>query len=159
MNFDVRDLDRTKRTFTIRGHARDFLNQLDGVVIALSKDGIAAVEAGVGNFSDEELRAVGVGPCIRVGEAAGAIKGDFRRSLILELVAGVARAVTFGVATLNHKCRNRAVKDGAVIKRDTVFFDMANGGRPIFAAISEADEIGDGLGRLLLVELAGDAAH
>src|ERR1035441_7198143 len=59
-DFDVRDLDRTNRALTVLGHAGDFLHQFDGGRIALAEDGIAAIEAGVGNLGDEELRAVGV---------------------------------------------------------------------------------------------------
>jgi hypothetical protein len=85
MDFDVRDLDGTKRAFAVGRHASDFLHQFDCRVIALAKNGIAAIEAGVGNFSDKELRAVGVRSGVGVGETAGAIEGDVGEVSFLNL--------------------------------------------------------------------------
>jgi hypothetical protein len=127
--------------FAIRWPCERFLNQHDGGVIALAEDGIAAIEAGVGNFSDEELRAVGVGPGVGVCEAAGAIEGDGGRSLILEFVAGVAGAIAFWISPLNHETGDHTVKDGAVIERDAVLLGVRDRAGPVFGAGSQADEI------------------
>src|ERR1700678_3989226 len=143
MDFDVDDLDRAKWTFTIGSHARDFLDQFDGSVIALSEDGVAAIEARVGNFGDEELRTVGIRSGVRVSHTSGTIEGNRGRSLVLEFVAGIARTVAFGVSPLNHEFWNHAMKDSAIIKRNAVLFDLTDGAGPIFAAVCEADEVGD----------------
>ena len=74
MDLDVRDLHRTQRALAIGRHARNLLDQFDGRIIALPEDGVAAVQAGVGNFGDEKLRAIGVGSGIRVGETARTIE-------------------------------------------------------------------------------------
>src|SRR5271154_7073787 len=74
MNFDVRDLDGTEWTFTVRGHACDLFNQLDGGIITLAEDGVSAIQAGVGNFGDKELRAVGVRSGVGVGETPRAVE-------------------------------------------------------------------------------------
>src|SRR6267378_3585597 len=143
MDFDVRDLDGTERALSVRSHASDFLDQFDGGVIALAEDGIAAVQAGVGNFGDEELRAVSIGSGIGVGETPGAIEGERGRSLILEFVARIARAVAFRISTLNHETGDHAVKDGAIIKWNAVLLCVRDGAGPVFCAGSKADEILD----------------
>ena len=43
-------------------------------IVALSENGVAAIQAGIGNFRDEELRAVGVGTGVGVGQTARTIK-------------------------------------------------------------------------------------
>ena len=143
MDFDVRDLDRTERAFAVGGHASDLLDQFDGGVIALAEDGVLAIEAGIGNFSDEELRAVGVGSGVGVGETPGTIEGEHGRSLVLEFVAGIARAIAFGISALNHETGDHAVKDGAIIKWNAVLLGVRDGAGPVFCAAGEADEILD----------------
>src|SRR5580658_4611430 len=154
MDFDVIDLDRTKRTFAIRGHARDFLHQFDGSVIALSKDGVAAIEARVRNFGDEELRAVGVGSGVGVGETPGTVEGDGGGSFIFEFVAGIARAIAGRISALDHEFGNYTMEDGAVIKRDAMLLDLTDGTGPVPGAVREADEIGDSDWRYLGKERA-----
>jgi len=51
------------------------------------------------------------------------------------------------------------VEDGAVIESFAMDFFEGEGIGPIFGAFGEADEVGDGDGSLLIVELAGEAAH
>src|SRR6266404_6760662 len=98
----------------------------------------------VGNvLSDEELRTVGVGSGVGVGEAPGAIESDGGRSLVLEFIAGIARACASGVATLNHEFGYDAVKDSAVIKWNAVLLSVRDGAGPVFCAAGEADEILD----------------
>src|SRR4030081_1691301 len=143
MYFTVRDFARTERAFAVRGHASDFLDQFHCGVITLAEDGVFAIEAGVGNFSDEELRAIGVGSGIGVGDTPWAIEGDGRRSFIFEFVAGIARAIAFGISALNHETGDHAVKDGAIIKWNAVLLCVRDGAGPIFCAAREADEILD----------------
>src|SRR4029077_4090167 len=127
MDFDVRDLDGTERAFAVSCHTSNFLDQFDGGIIALAEDGVLAIEAGIGNFSDEKLRAVGVGSGVGVGETPGPIESDGGRSLILEFVARIACAIAFGISALNHETGNHAVKDGAVIKWNAVLLGVGDG--------------------------------
>src|SRR5271157_1434960 len=101
MDFDVRDLDRAERGFAARSHVSNFLDQFDGGIIALAENVISAIEAGVGNFGDEELRAIGVRSDIGVSQTPGPIELDRRRSLILEFVAWIACAVADRISALN----------------------------------------------------------
>jgi hypothetical protein len=57
MDFNVRDPDRTQRAIAARiaSHTRDLLDQFDCRIIALAKDGIAAIQAGIRNFGDKKL--------------------------------------------------------------------------------------------------------
>ena len=73
---DVSNLNRTKRAVVawVASHAGNLLDQFDTCVIALAKDRVAAVQAIVGNFGNEELRAVRVGTGVGIGKAAGAIE-------------------------------------------------------------------------------------
>src|SRR5208282_774788 len=145
LDFDVRDLHGIDGAVIARiaGHARDLLHQFDGGCVALAEDGIAAIEAGVRNLSDEELRTVGIGSGVGVGETPGAIELDRWRSLILEFVAGIAGASANRVATLNHELRNHAMEDGAVIERNTGLLGASDGAGPVFGAAGKADEILD----------------
>src|ERR1019366_588175 len=157
-DFDVRDLDRTNRALTVLGHAGDFLHQIDGGLVALAEDGIAAIEAGVGNLGDEELRAVGVGSGVGVGETAGAIELDGGRSLILEFVAGIAGTGAKGVATLNHEFGDHAMENRAVIKRDAGLLGVSDGAGPVFGAVGKTDEILDSDGGYLRKQGAVEVA-
>src|SRR5208283_4873813 len=117
----------------------DLLYQFDGGVIALAEDGVAAIEAGVGNFGDKKLTSVGVRPGVGVGETSGTIKFDVGRSFILEFVAGIAKAFAGGISTLDHELGDHAMEDGAVIERNAVLFVVRDGAGPIFGAVGEAD--------------------
>src|ERR1700687_4695412 len=143
MDFNVCNLDRTKRALSVLRHASDILDQFDGGRIALAEDGIAAIEARVGNLRDEELRTVGVGSGVGVGETTRAIELDGGRSLILEFVAGIARSVALGVATLNHEFWNHAMENGAVIKRNAGLLGVSDGAGPVFGAVRKTNEILD----------------
>ena len=48
-------------------HARDLLYQIYARVVALTEKRIAAIQAGVGNFGDEKLRAIRARAGVRVG--------------------------------------------------------------------------------------------
>ena len=111
-------------------------------VVALTEEGVSAIQTRVGDFGDEKLRAIGIGTSVGVGQASGAVEFQGRRSLVLEFKANIAAAAAGGIATLNHEVGNHAVKDGAVIERDTVFFGVRDGVGPVFGALGQADEIG-----------------
>ena len=69
------DLRRVIRpVVSIAWHACDFLHQLDAGVIALPKDGIAAIQTRIGHFGDKKLRAIGIRPGVGVGQPARAIE-------------------------------------------------------------------------------------
>src|SRR5258708_8460695 len=143
MDFHVRDFYGTERTLSVRSHARDFLYQFNGGVITLAENGVTAVQAGVGNFGDEKLRAVGVVCGIGIGETVGTIESEGGRSLILESVARIARTGAGGISTLNHETGDHAVEDGAVIKRNAVLLGVRDGAGPVLGAGGQADEIID----------------
>src|SRR5262249_48835906 len=76
----------------------------------------------------------------------------------LEFVARIAGAVAERIAALDHELGDDPVKDRAVVER---FGDPLPrlGILPGPLAAGEPHEVGDRLGRLLLVELAGEGAH
>ncbi len=76
------------------------------------------------------------------------------RGLVGELVAGAAHAGAFGVAALDHEVGDDAVEDGAVVELGALLAAAV----PLLGAFGEADEVGDGLGCVLLEELADDGA-
>src|ERR1700731_4971582 len=57
----------------IATHARNLLYQGDAGFIALTEDGVSAIQAGVGDFGDEKLRAVSAGTAVGVSQASGAV--------------------------------------------------------------------------------------
>ena len=118
-----------------------------------------AVELRDDVFGDEELGAVSAGAGVGHGEAAGLVEGEGGVELIFEHVAGVANAGAERVATLDHEAGDDAVEDGAVIEPFAVDFFEGEWVRPVLGGSGEADEVGDGDGSLLIVELAGEAAH
>jgi hypothetical protein len=69
---DAVDEDRGERlVILVALDAGDGRDQQDRVGVALAEDGVLATEFGNGVLGNEELRAVGVGPGVGVGEAAG----------------------------------------------------------------------------------------
>src|SRR5271167_3554922 len=74
----------------VAAHPRDLLQQRHAGVIALAEDGVSAVQARIGNLGDEELRAVGVGTGIGIGQTPWTIELQVGRSFILEGIAGIA---------------------------------------------------------------------
>jgi hypothetical protein len=63
-----------------------------------------------------------------------------------ELVAGAAHAGTFGVAALDHELGDDAVEDGSVVELCTLLTAAV----PLLGTFGEADEVGHGLGCVLL---------
>src|SRR5664280_1544884 len=99
-------------------HACDLLHQIE--VLALSEDGVFAVEVGCWNFGDEELRAVGVGPAIGHRQPPGLVEGEGGTELIFEAVSRITRSIAYRIDALNHEIWDDPVKDGAVVERHTL---------------------------------------
>src|SRR5258707_1859050 len=128
------NFDGAEGAFAVRSTAGVFLYQFYGGASTLAKKGETAVQAGVGNFGDEKLRAVGVGSGIGIGETPGTIESQGRRSLILESVARIARTGTGGIFTLNHETGGQAVEEGAIVKREAVLLGVKDGAGLVPAA-------------------------
>jgi hypothetical protein len=160
VDFDVSDLYVMQWTVIagVPRHASDLFYKFDGSVVALTENCVATVEAGIGNFGDEKLRAVGVRAGVGIGEASGAVEFDVGAGFILEFVAGIAFTVPLGISTLNHEGGNDAMEDGAVVEGDAMLFGVSDGTGPILGAFGEADKIGDSergdLGKKRAVEIA-----
>jgi hypothetical protein len=152
------DLDRTERTVIARigRHAGDLLDQI--IVVALPKDVVVGVEMRSRNFSNEELRSVGVRSAVGHSEASRDIEGQVAL-FITETVAGASAAVAQRVTTLDHEVGNHAVEDGPVVKRFVVHGCAAGRVLPVFSAGGEADEVVDGnrglVGEQRTVDVAG----
>ena len=107
----------------------------------LPEDRVLPVEPGaLLGGDDEELAAVRVGAAVRHRERAADDRPAVR--LVLELVARPTGAVPARAAALDHEVRNDAMERQAVV--------VALGGK--------LDEVPDGLGRVLVVELDVDRA-
>ena len=132
--------------------------------VTLAEDSVFAIELRDFGFGDEKLRAVGAAAGgawagVSHGEEAGCVEGEVGIDLVLKEVAGVAGAVTDAVAALNHEVGDDTVEGGAVIEGLVVHLLKGFGVGPVFGAFGEADEVGDGDGGLLVIELAGEAPH
>src|ERR1700728_3018291 len=143
-NNNMRDLYRPKGLVVgwIARHESNLLHQGDRRFVTLTKDRIAAIQVRSGDFGDKELRSVGVRTGVRVRQPSGLIKEQISRSLILELVAGIARPVAGRIASLNHEARNHAMKNRAVIKRNSVLIGATGGIFPVFRPRRKAYEVG-----------------
>ena len=94
---DVSDLDRAIWAVVgIATHARNLLHQRDAGLVALTEESVSAVQAGIGDFGDEKLGAVGAGTGVGIGQASGAVELHGRGSFILELKTNVAAAAAAG---------------------------------------------------------------
>src|ERR1700674_2188291 len=142
----------------VASHACDLLHQRHAGFIALTEDGVAAVQTCIGNFGDEKLRAIGIGTSIRIGHAPRTIELEVGRGFILESIAGVAGSSAHRVATLDHEVRDHAVEDGAVVKRNTVLFLMSDGTGPILGSVSQASEVSHADRSLVREKRAGQFA-
>ena len=149
-DFDVLDRHRLPRlVVTIARHPCDRLHYF--LVSALAKDGVATVpgvlhriivEALIGDLRDEELAAVGIPTSIRIGQAARDVELQRWRDLVLELVAGIAGAITPRVSALDHEFGDHAMERGAVIQGNACFLGTART-RPFLGALGKADEVLD----------------
>src|SRR6266581_8682023 len=154
LDFNVRDLYRTKWAFTIGCHARDLFDQLDRGRIALAEDGISAVEAGIWNLGDKKLRAIGIPASICVGKASRTVERQAGRGLILEFVTGVPHTIAGGISALNHELRDDAMKDGAIVERHAVLLRVRDRVGPILGPIREPDKIGNADRSFFLIKRA-----
>ena len=127
--------------------------------IALAEDCVVMVERVGFCNSDEELAAICIGSGVGHGQASRPVEGQVRIELVLEAETRAAFAGARRVASLDHVSRNDAVEGGAVVERAVVILRSGRGVGPVFSALSEGDEMGDGPGRLLIEKLAGDAAN
>ena len=100
-----------------------------------------------------------LGPELAMARRPGSSKVRVGVDLVLEEVAGIAGAVADAVAALDHEAGDDAMEGGAVVEGLTVHLLEGLGVGPVLGAIGETDEVGDGHGGLLVVELAGEAAH
>ena len=50
-----------------------FTSAMRGVV-ALTEEGVSAIQTGIGDFGDEELGSVGAGASVGIGQASGAVE-------------------------------------------------------------------------------------
>src|SRR5579863_6804681 len=73
----------------VGGLVRDYFYEGYASVVALAEERVIPVQVRSGDLGDEELRAVGVGAGIGVGESARFVEQEVGRDLVLELVDGV----------------------------------------------------------------------
>src|SRR2546423_1737255 len=127
---------------SIAGHVRDLVHHLNAGIVAWSEDGVAAIQMWVRNLGDKKLRAVSVRASVGVSQSPRTVKQQIRRGLILELVSGITGAGAQRISALDHELRNNAMKNSAVIKRNTVHLAAGRGVGPILGATRESDKIG-----------------
>src|SRR4051794_21844834 len=135
------DADRLDRAVAAVGLRR--ADALDHVLTAgdLAEDRVLAVQPGaLVRGDDEELRPVGVRP--RVGHGQRPAHDLVVVDLVLELVAGTARAGALRAAALDHEVGDDAVEDEPVVE----------------ALTGELLEVADGLRGVLVEQLEGDLA-
>src|SRR5437879_11491923 len=63
--------------------------------------------------------------------------------LRFESISGIAGAIGYRVADLDHEIRNYAVEDRAIVEWNAVLLRMCSRVGPIFRSLRKADEIGD----------------
>src|SRR6185436_652953 len=100
---------------------------------------------------DEELAAVGVGAGVGHRQDARLVVARFRMELVGEVEAGAAGALPERVAPLDHETVDDPMKDDAVVERGFPAL-AALRVAPFLAALDQSDEVGDGIGRLLVEE-------
>ncbi len=110
------------------------------------------VEAGAVAEGDEELAAVGGGAGVGHGEHTDFPVAQTRHELVVEAVWDdvVARVLEAGVAALDDEARDDAIPGQAGVE------GLAAARRE--RALGEADEAGDGGGRLLVIQLGDEHA-
>src|SRR5262249_47938123 len=148
---------RAKRLVIARiaGHASNLLHKFDTLLVALTKDGMAAIQMWRRNLGNEELRTISIRARVCHREASGTIKCQCRHDLIFELISGIAAAVAGWIAALNHELRNDPVKNGAVIKRSIVLGGSAHWVLPVLGTRGQSDKVGHRDRRLFLKQFAG----
>src|SRR2546426_6337404 len=85
------------------------------------------------------FRSVGVRACVGHGQVAGAVELVRAAKLVRELVAGPARAVAEGVATLDHEVGDDPVEDGAGVQRLVLLLPEPR--RPLLGPRGQGNEV------------------
>src|SRR5207237_6175454 len=102
-----------------------------------------------GDFSVKELRSVGIGTGVSVGQAPWNIELEIRTKLIFNLVARAAGAVSQRIASLDHEVGDHAMKNSSVIERNPMLHLAGFGIAPVARARGQAYEVRDRVGRLI----------
>src|SRR5712671_1487950 len=160
-NLDVSNFYRTKRPIVARvgGHVCNLFDQRHGYIVALPEERVFSIQMRRCNFSDEELRPVGIGSGVGIGETAGPVERQIGGNLILEFITRVARSIALGIAALNHEAGNHAMENGSIVKRYAMFGSAANRILPILRTGCEADEVLDADRSLVREQRAGHLAR
>lgn len=141
----------------ISADAGNFLDDIE-TVDDFSEDGVSVVEVWRGDFCDEELRTVCIRAGICHGEDAGGVMAEFGVEFVAESVTGAASANAARAAALNHEIGNDAMEDEAVVERSLSGF-AGEFIDELELTGCEADEIFDGIGYEVFVELGGHVAQ
>ena len=110
------------------------------------------VEIGRGGEGDEELGTVGIGSAVCHGEDVLAVMAEGGMKFILEFISRAAHSVAEGIAALYHEIMYQAVKRETVVKRAADLDASCGDVDPVALPGGEADEIGNGAGRFVVVE-------
>ena len=96
-------------------------------------------------------------PALAIARMYGSVEGQLAVDLVVELVARTADALAERVAALEHELLDDAVEDHAVVERGRLRL-AGLGMRPRLGAVGEADEVGDGLRRVVAEQVDADVA-
>ena len=143
------------------GHAGDRVHGGHRAALAEDRVRVVAVEGldrRTVRLGDEELVAVRVGPAVRHAEEPRAVVLRAGPHLVGDAVARVARAVPLRVAALDHEALDDAVERRPVVRRP-VRPGVRVRVEPGALAGREADEVGDRVRRLVVVESTGHLPH
>lgn len=110
------------------------------------------------DLGDKELAPVRVGPGISHSQQPGPVEAEPPDDFILKAVAGAARAVPEGVATLDHELGDHPVEDGAIVQGPPCAV-AGCGVTPFPLTRGQLDEIRDGFRRLRLVKFTDDVTQ
>src|SRR5580692_2162597 len=124
----------------------------------VAENGVAVIEVRRGCHSDEKLAAVGAWARVGHRKFSGLRMTKAGVKFVGKVVARAAAAVALRTSALNHKVRNHAVKDQAVVIR-TLFFLSADGVLEFLGAFSETNKVFNGLRGLFFKQSANDVAH
>jgi hypothetical protein len=118
------------------------LNLIDHILAALhlSKNGVLAVQPIRHDVRDKELAAIGVWSRVGHAERPHFVALGIVLGLILKTITRTSAASTGRIAALDHKIRDHAMENGAVVE----------------AFLRKKYKIVDGFGRLLSKKLADD---
>lgn len=157
---DVGECDRRERLVVpVAFDPCDRSRYKDGVSVALTEDGVFSIEIGLCDFGDEELRSVGVGPCVRHGEASRNVEDQARSVFIVKEVSRVSCSIPSMISPLDHEAWNDAVEGGAIVEALAMHLLPRRGVGPILGALGECDEVSGCERRFFAEEFAGESSH